>query len=119
MKIFITGGTGFVGSHLTSRLIQEGHEVTILTRSGKGSEGMLERVSYVQGDPARKGPWQEAIRNYDVIVNMAGATIFNRWTEERKRAIRESRIPTTRNIVEGIPSRSARQITLLSTSAVG
>ena len=119
MKILITGGTGFVGSHLTSRLTQEGHEVTILTRSGRGSERAPGGVSYVQGDPAQKGPWQEAIGSHEVIINLAGASIFSRWTDERKRAIRESRIHTTRNIVEGIPSGAAKQIALLSTSAVG
>jgi len=51
MKIFITGGTGFVGTHLTTRLIREGHEVTILTRSAKGSEKKVPGLSYLQGDP--------------------------------------------------------------------
>ena len=119
MKIFITGGTGFVGSHLTSRLLQEGNEVTILTRSVRGPEKGTAGISYVQGDPTRKGPWQEAIGNHEVIINLAGASIFSRWTEEQKKAIRESRIHTTRNIVEGILSPAAEKITLFSTSAVG
>jgi len=39
MKILMTGGTGFVGTQLSSRLVQEGNEITILTRSRKGAEG--------------------------------------------------------------------------------
>ena len=119
MKIFITGGTGFVGTQLTSRLIQDGNEVTILTRSRKGAERGHTGISYLQGDPTLKGPWQEAIKNHEVIINLAGASIFSKWTDEQKKAIKESRISTTQNIIEGIASHPGKKITLFSTSAVG
>jgi uncharacterized protein (TIGR01777 family) len=119
MKILITGGTGFVGTQLTSRLIQDRHEVTILTRSLKGAKGSSPGISYLEGDPTKKGPWQEAIKNHDAVINLAGASIFSKWTEEHKKAIRESRVSTTQNIVEGIPSDPSKKITLFSTSAVG
>jgi uncharacterized protein (TIGR01777 family) len=119
VKILITGGTGFVGTQLTSRLIQDGHEVTILTRSIKKSDKIPQGISYLEGDPTKKGPWQEAIKKHDVIINLAGASIFAKWTEEHKKAIRGSRVSTTQNIVEGIPSDQSKKITLFSTSAVG
>jgi len=119
MKVFITGGTGFVGTQLTSRLVQDGHQVTILTRSLKGAMGSLPEISYLEGDPTKKGPWQEAIKIHDAVINLAGASIFSKWTEEHKKAIRESRVNTTRNIVEGMPSHPERPFTLFSTSAVG
>ena len=119
MKILITGGTGFVGAQLTSWLLRKGHEVTVLSRFPKESKGEIPSVSYLQSDPTEKGNWQSVINDHDVIINLAGASIFRRWTEETKRAIRESRILTTRNIVEGINPNRAKSMTLFSTSAVG
>src|SRR4030043_104923 len=119
MKILITGGTGFVGTQLTSRLIQDKHEVTILTRSLKGAKGASPGISYLEGDPTKNVSWQEAIKNHDAVINLAGASIFSKWTEEHKKAIRESRVNTTQNIVEGIPSRPERPFALFVPSAVG
>jgi len=119
MKILITGGTGFVGKQLTSRFIEEGNEVTILTRSLKESGQLPKGISYLQGDPTQKGPWQEAIPGHDVIINLAGASIFSKWSDEYKKLIRDSRVFTTRNIIEGIPSKFEKEISLFSTSAVG
>jgi uncharacterized protein (TIGR01777 family) len=119
MKILITGGTGFVGKQLISRFIQEGNEVTILTRSLKESGQLPKEISYLQGDPTQKGPWQEAIPSHDVIINLAGASIFSKWSDEYKKLIRDSRVFTTRNIIEGIPSKFEKRISLFSTSAVG
>ncbi len=119
LKVLMTGGTGFVGTRLTSRLIQDGHRVTVLTRSLKGVKGLSPGISYLKGDPTSKGRWQESIKDHDAVINLAGASIFSKWTEENKKAIRESRVTTTRNIVEGMPSRPERPLILFSTSAVG
>jgi uncharacterized protein (TIGR01777 family) len=114
MKIFITGGTGFVGKTLALALIRTGHEVSVLTRSGKGETS---GVSWIEGDPTQKGKWQEAINEHGVIINLAGASLFSRWTEEAKRMIRDSRILTTRHLVEAMDGGKGK--TLFSTSAIG
>lgn len=114
MKIFLTGGTGFVGKSLAPALIREGHEVTVLTRSGKGGPP---GVSLVEGDPTQKGGWQAAIKEHDAVINLAGASIFTRWTDESKKIIRESRLLTTRNLVGALEGARVRHF--FSTSAVG
>ncbi len=119
MKVFMTGGTGFIGPHIAARLIQDGHEVTILVRSGGEAKGVVPGAASLRGDPTQRGPWQEEVRNFDAVINLAGASIFSKWTEQQKREIRESRISTTRNIVEAIETSLGSGFTLFSTSAVG
>ena len=114
----MTGGTGFVGTYLTRKLIAEGHKVTILTPSQSGTELKIAGLTYLDGNPTIKGKWQDAVGEHDVIINLAGASIFSRWTPEQKKILRESRIETTRNLVSALPADSGR-ITLFSTSAVG
>lgn len=118
MKVFMTGGTGFVGTSLTRQLIGQGHTVTVLTHAPAGSESVLPGRSWLIGDPNVRGEWQSAVGGHDVIINLAGASIFSRWTDEQKKILRASRINTTRHLVEALPD-DARHITLLSTSAVG
>ena len=96
MKVFITGGTGFVGRSLAPFLTRAGHEVTIFSRSGIGSGKRLAGVSFIEGDPTQKGSWQAAAKDHDVVINLAGPSIFSRWTEETKKKMRESRILATR-----------------------
>jgi uncharacterized protein (TIGR01777 family) len=117
MKVFITGGTGFLGAALTAGLLAEGHFVTILSRSpqkGKLKPGL----SYTLGNPTKSGPWQEDVSRHDVVINLAGASIFRTWNAKNKEAIRNSRILSTRNLVDAI-SKVQKSITLLSGSAVG
>ncbi len=118
MKIFVTGGTGFVGTQLTARLIKEGHSVTVLTRSLKGTEKKAPGIRFLPADPTQKGDWQKVAAEHDIIINLAGATIFRRWSENYKKAIRDTRIQTTRNVVEAIGGKGGKT-TLFSTSAVG
>ena len=119
MKIFITGGTGFVGKALTSRLLQDGHGVTILTRSLEKVRPLPEGASYLKGDPTDEGAWQAHVAEHDGVINLAGASIFRRWSDSAKEAIRESRVLTTKNIVKALEARRGKETHLLSASAVG
>jgi len=119
MKILITGGTGFVGKTLTRDLVSQGHEVTILTRAIRQGRPLPEGATYLEGNPTVPGPWQASVSAHDTVINLAGASIFSRWTNEYKEKIRASRIDTTRNLVEAMAGREGRETHLLSTSAVG
>ncbi len=120
MNILITGGTGFVGTGLIPRLVADGHRITVLTRSPKKAKAASPHILYLAADPTQEGPWQEAVKDHDVLINLAGASIFDRrWTAGYKLLLKESRIKTTRNLVAGIPEVRDREITLFSTSAVG
>lgn len=117
MKILITGGTGFVGGDLSRRLVSEGHEVTILTRGGRQASAVQGWPRFLKGDPTREGPWQEAVAGQQVLINLAGTSIFGRWNEPYKRSLRESRLLTTRHLVEAIPA--GAPIVLVSASGAG
>lgn len=117
MKIFLTGGTGLVGSHLAMHAHSHGHQVTVLTRS-RGRQA-LPGASHVTGDPTRPGPWQEVVAEHDAVVNLAGHPIFCRWTPEAKDRIRESRIFTTRHVADAMKAMRRPGAPLVSASGVG
>ncbi len=119
MKVFMTGGTGFVGTTLMQELVERGHRVTVLTRSMTGRRALPGGASYLEGDPTREGAWQEQVGRHEVVINLAGATIFKRWTKKAKQAIRDSRLLTTRNLAAALSNGKNRTQLLLSTSAVG
>jgi uncharacterized protein len=119
MKIFMTGGTGFVGHNLTKRLTEQGHEVTVLTRSMRRSLPLPQGASYLEGNPVEKGAWQEKVPGKDGVINLAGASIFKRWTDAYKKELRDSRILTTQNLVEAFSAPKSQKPFLFSTSAVG
>jgi len=98
MRVFVTGGTGLIGRALARSLIDCGYEVLALSRRS-APEGLPPGVCSVAGDPAVPGPWLEALASCDACVNLAGEPVARgRWTPERKRAIRESRVASTRNV---------------------
>jgi len=77
-----------------------------------------DRFLYVPADTTRPGAWQEALRDMDAVVNLAGRSIFQKWDAAYKQSIYDSRILTTRNLVEALAANSGKP-TLISTSAVG
>ncbi|MBW2674740.1 MAG: TIGR01777 family oxidoreductase [Deltaproteobacteria bacterium] len=119
MKVFVTGGSGFVGSTLTGKLTRSGHQVTILTRSIRKENTLPEGASFLEGDPTREGAWQDRVADHDAVINLAGASIFKRWTDGYKETLRESRLLTTRHLVDAIAPRTGKETHLISTSAVG
>jgi uncharacterized protein len=116
MNVVITGGTGFVGRQLCRHMLDRGHSVVAL---GTRPDFDLQhsRLTYVRADTSATGPWQRRLTDADLIVNLAGRTIFHRWSHRYKNAMTASRVQTTRNLVDALPA-SSRAV-LVSTSAVG
>jgi uncharacterized protein (TIGR01777 family) len=117
MNILITGGLGFVGTHLSMILLQEGHRVTALGRSENPKMIDHPDFSFIQADTTKAGKWQDSLANQQVVVNLAGKSIFTIWTERVKQQIYDSRILTTRNLVEALTP--GAETVLCSASAMG
>lgn len=111
MRVLIAGGTGFVGSYLVWVLRQAGHEVLVLSRR-PGAE--------LSWDGRTSGPWAGKLAECDAVVNLSGESIAaGRWTKARKSALRDSRLDSTRALVDAIGSASKKPDVLVNASAVG
>ncbi|AFI27478.1 TIGR01777 family oxidoreductase [Bacillus stercoris] len=116
MNIAMTGGTGFLGRHLTGVLTRQGHHVYILSRNARETE--QKNMTYVQWLTEGAAPEQE-LPHIDVWINLAGKSIFGRWTEKTKQDILSSRINATREVQRLIRKQKEKPKTLIQASAVG
>jgi uncharacterized protein (TIGR01777 family) len=115
MRVLITGASGFVGSALVNHLLDQGHDVLVVSRSPEATKaelGVEEAVSWDQLD-------QAISTGLDVVVHLAGETVQGRWSAKKARSVRASRIEGTRAIVEAIERSDRRPSVLLSASGIG
>ncbi len=121
MRIMMTGATGFVGNPLCVRLLEEGHSVIALTRNADRAQSVLGReVRCLAWGGGNETEWQEAIGEVDTVVHLAGESVGGqRWTEEYKLKIRDSRVLTTRALIQAIFQQKTKPSALICASAVG
>jgi hypothetical protein len=112
LKVAVTGATGLIGSALVPFLTTGGHEVTIVTRR-RGLPGSI------HWDPAAGVIDHAGLEGMDAVVHLAGENIGFRWSEHRKRRIRESRVEGTMFLAEALASLKRPPRVLVSASAVG
>lgn len=112
-KILITGGTGFIGKHLCNRLIKEDYTLYILTRNEKLHDTENSHAKFYFNNLS-----QIQNINIDIVINLAGETIAQRWTDNAKHRIYNSRIATTRDIVQFMRSQQSPPTLFISGSAV-
>jgi hypothetical protein len=115
--ITITGGTGLVGSALTKKLLEKGHNIVILTRKAKASSG---RITYKEWDVENGTMDPSAIAEADYLVHLAGANVADgRWTEGRKKEILNSRIKSGELLVKALHNHPNKVKAVISASAQG
>jgi uncharacterized protein len=119
LKILVIGGTGFIGSTLCGILLAGGHRVSVMSRGPTPASFPGRNISVLQADVSRPGPWQDEIPEYEIVINLTGASIFRRWTGRGKREIINSRILNTQNIIEAIKKQRGKVKTFISVSGVG
>src|SRR5438128_11641451 len=104
MRILLTGATGIVGLKLSRVLKDQGHELVILTRDAERARSKVSiDCEYFDWQSESESPPAAAIRDIDVVINLAGESIAEkRWTDRQKEKIRTSRILTTRNLVNAL-----------------
>ncbi|HXT70503.1 MAG TPA: TIGR01777 family oxidoreductase [Vicinamibacterales bacterium] len=120
MRIVIAGGTGFLGSALSRRLAKDGHTVVVLTRDSLAPRepGLVRYASWTPDGNA--GAWARELDGADAIVNLAGAGIADkRWSASRKQLLRQSRILSTRSLVNAIRVMTKRPTVMIQGSAEG
>ncbi|MEE8192829.1 MAG: TIGR01777 family oxidoreductase [Gemmatimonadales bacterium] len=121
MRVFVTGGTGFIGTRLVHALAERGDECVVLSRNGT-DRWNHPTVEVLKGDPTRPGEWQSRVGDANVVVNLAGKRLVeppHRWTDARKRQLVQSRVESTRQVVAAIRAASTTPAVLLSASAIG
>lgn len=126
MKIVVAGGTGLIGRSLIASLVEDGHDIVVLSRRPSQYQSLFpDNVSFEQWDAKNDGDWASSIDGAQVVVNLAGENLAgekflpDRWTDSKKRRVRESRVNVGRAITGAIEMASDKPDVLIQSSAVG
>ena len=131
MRVLITGGTGLIGRALSKNLTTDGHEVIVLSRSAERARspervsGLPSGVRVERWDARTAEGWGHLAEGADAIVNLAGSSIAgqgffpSRWTDEQRRLIRESRLNSSRAVVEAVAQAQHKPRVVIQASGVG
>ncbi len=120
MKVLISGGSGFIGSALTTDLVRDGHEVIILSRQVNASQSLSPRVRFVHWDARTVGAWAAELEQVDAVVNLIGESIgAKRWTQAQKQEIFASRVNPGNALTQAIHSASHKPGVFVQISGIG
>ena len=128
MKLLLTGCTGFIGRELIPLLIKEGHSLTVLSRQSKERLKSIANdpsINVIQMNPADSSSWskeeiQNSLKSCEGVINLAGEPIAEkRWTENQCKEIKNSRIETTKNLIENLRNQKKPPKVLINASAIG
>lgn len=119
MRVLVTGASGFLGSEVCNALLARGDEVVGLSRDPERARRTNPRVSWHAWEPMLERPPAEAFAGVDAVVHLVGEPTNQRWSEEAKRRIMESRSKSTHNLAQTIVALEERPKVLVSQSATG
>ncbi|MDQ2953289.1 MAG: TIGR01777 family oxidoreductase [Chloroflexota bacterium] len=114
LRIALTGSTGFLGRALTAHLTSAGHRVVPITRRHSGTA-----ADAIAWNPSRGELQADALRGFDAVVHLSGENIAQRWSDDVKREIRDSRVKSTALLARTIQGMPEPPRVLLSGSAIG
>lgn len=119
MRVLVTGASGLIGSALCDALLARGDSVVGLSRDPQRARSTNPSVVWHAWEPTLERPPAAAFENVDGVVNLEGEKINQRWTDEAKRRIMESRRTGTRNLVAAIAGLERKPKVLVNQAAIG
>jgi uncharacterized protein (TIGR01777 family) len=119
MKVLVTGASGRIGKALCDELLARGDEVVGLTRDPEKARGAQAQITWHAWEPTLERPAEAAFDGVDGVVNLVGEKINQRWTDEAKVKIMDSRKVATHNLAGAIESLATKPKAMVSQSAVG
>jgi len=119
MRVLVTGATGLIGSALCDALLSRGDEVVGLTRDPDKARPKNPTVHWYAWQATAERPPTEALTGVDGVVNLIGEEINQRLTDQAKVRIRESRLVSTRNLLQGIQAAPSKPKVFIGQSAIG
>lgn len=129
MRVIITGGSGLIGRALTRSLVQDGHEVIVLSRNPGSAANKLPVGARAEGwDASSSRGWGHLVEGAGAIVNLAGeslagdslaALVFKRWTAKQRERILQSRLKAGKAVTEAVAEVREKPGVVIQASAVG
>lgn len=118
MKYAISGGTGFIGSHLANLWQEQGHQVMIITRNAdKARDSASRGISYVTWEQINKDP--STLESLDGVVNLAGESLNQRWSDKVKQRILQSRLHSVHQLADVLDRLESKPKVIVQSSAIG
>jgi NAD dependent epimerase/dehydratase family enzyme len=119
VRVLVTGASGFIGSALCDALLARGDSVVGLSRDPQRARSTNPSVVWHAWEPTLERPPANAFENVDGVVNLEGEKINQRWSEQAKRRIMESRRTGTHNLIAAIAGLEKKPRVLVNQSAIG